>query len=498
MIFRKACISLAFVAISLVLSCSRPSFESATENPEDVEYMRLMDSVESVLDRSCYYDFSDSLLKPALAYYEQNDGPHDLWMQARCHYLAGCLIFDKNRRSEEATTHFIEALQLLDAHFDASQAPVGQLYSKICHNVSRLAHNFADEPCCQRFARLGLDYATAVHDTTWMLRSYANLALLYERFGKPGEGDTAYFYGNEGLRMADASRFPYETALLLNALANCDRHSGEYDSAFLRFEKSESLIDSTFPLYHRNHTEKAFVYYCLQDYVSAVANLEIAYQSSDVELKTQAACGLADCYERLGDTLKAMPYYALVKAHKEKETVQNSYNAETLSMLNNYLKDRKKDENSLLWIVILLVVMALLALAVYHRGYRKKLVRQHEEIKRDLQEAHGALKVKEREALQTKAKAIYDDHRDNTLGRLLDLFNATYPDALPRLKATYPDLNETELKVFVLSCLGLRLKETADILDLRENTVAKYRTSLKRKVSAEAMETLLSGQNAES
>ena len=487
----KRILSIGFLMLLVVAACIRRGNDYLLPaDVQDAEYAMLIDSVEAVFDGVKYHDFSDSLVSPALSFYKKGDRPRDYWMQARCHYLAGNLVFDKNHRSETATAHFMDALKIMDSHLDARQAPVGRLYSKICFILSRIAHNFSDEPCSIQFARYGLDCASVVGDTAWMLRSMANLGLLYERFGKAGEGDTAYFYCDEGLRMADADRFPYETALLENSLANSLRHSHQYDSAIFYFEQSFALVDSSCLLFHKNAIEKAFVHYQAHDFATALADLKVAYQSKDENLKTQAAYGLADCYEALGDTLNAMPYYALVKTYEEEKVVASNHNAEVMPMLNAYLKEKGPQQSgkTLIWLLVLLATAA--AFVVYHRVYRKRMTKEHEEIKRDLQKAHGALEAQANETLRMKVQAIYDDKRNNTLGRILEVFNTAYPDALSKLKAAHPDLNDTELDICVLSYFPFRMKEIADILDLRENTVSKYRTTIKKKTQTETFERL--------
>lgn len=487
----KRILSIGLLVFLAVMACNRSenSFLVPSDD-QDTEYALLIDSVENVYDGVKYHDFADSMVMPALDFYKKGVGPRQYWMQARCQYLEGCLAFDDNHRSEEAAAHFLEAMNIMDAQFDASQFPVGRLYSKISFILSRIAHNYSDEPCSTRFARFGLDCASAVGDTAWMLRSMANLGLLYERFGKAGEGDSAYFYCGEGLRIANADRFPYETALLMNSLANSLRHSHDYDSAIYYFEKSFALVDSSCLLYHKNALEKAFVYFQAHDYATAIANLEVAFRSKDANLKTQSAYGLADCYEELSDTLKAMPYYAIVKAEQEKNVVASNHNAEVMPMLNAYLKGREpqKGGKTMLWVVLLLATASVFA--IYHRVYRKKMNQKHEAIERDLQAAHGALEAQANEALRMKVQAIYDDKRNNTFNRILEVFNEAYPEALTKLKAAHTDLSDTELDICVLSMFPFRTKEIADILDLRENTVSKYRTSIKKKTQTDSFEAL--------
>ena len=481
-----------------VVACTpqENSFLSPADK-QDEEYAWLIDSVEAVFDDSKYYDFTDSLVSPALAFYEKGNTPRCLWMQARCHYLTGSLVFDKNHRSEDATAHIKEALSILDSHFDAKQAPVGRLYSKICFISSRIAYNFSDEPCSTRYARYGLNYASAVGDTAWILHSMSNLGLLYERFGKRGEGDTAFLYCNEGLRIANADRFPYETALLENSLANCLRHSHQYDSAIFYFEQCLALIDSSYPLYHRTAMEKAFVHFMAKDYVAAMADLEIAYQSKDENLKTQSAYGLADCYEKLGDTLRAMPYYTLVKTYEENKVVASNHNAEVMQMLNAYLKEKEsqKGREWLLWLLLLFGVSAVVVILM-RCSHKKHMALQEAEAQRWLNEAsqrHNAAerelqtKVEQaakhtKEVLEKRAMGIYLTGNGDRLQRIFEDFESVYPHAIEKLEALHPELTEQERNVVVLSFLRFRAKEMAELLGLSEKTVQKYRSNIRKKV----------------
>ena len=113
--------------------------------------------------------------------------------------------------------------------------------------------------------------------------------------------------------------------------------------------------------------------------------------------------------------------------------------------------------------------------------------------KTQLSAVHDVLKAKERDALLATANAIYQDKLGNKAQRIVDAFNEVYPDAVVKLKAAYPDLTDTELEICILSCFNFRLKEIANILDLRENTVAKYRSSIKKKTRIESVEGLMQG-----
>ena len=74
---------------------------------------------------------------------------------------------------------------------------------------------------------------------------------------------------------------------------------------------------------------------------------------------------------------------------------------------------------------------------------------------------------------------------------ILDAFNKAYPDVYEKLKTAYPDLTEQERDLLVLNFLQFRIKEEAEILDLSENTVMKYRSDLNKKVGKSPVSDLL-------
>ena len=74
--------------------------------------------------------------------------------------------------------------------------------------------------------------------------------------------------------------------------------------------------------------------------------------------------------------------------------------------------------------------------------------------------------------------------------RIVEAFEAAYPQGVEKMKSAYPDLSKTERNLVVLSFLGFRIKEEADLLGLSENTVAKYRSKLNKKVDFDSISIL--------
>jgi DNA-binding NarL/FixJ family response regulator len=106
-----------------------------------------------------------------------------------------------------------------------------------------------------------------------------------------------------------------------------------------------------------------------------------------------------------------------------------------------------------------------------------------------LDAAQIAIEKQTFENLQKQAKEILS--RGNQRKRILEAFNTTYPHAYERLKATYPDLTEQECDLLVLNFLEFRIKEEAEILELSQNTVMKYRSNLIKKVGKDPFAGLL-------
>lgn len=474
---------LPLFALLLLASClQHPTEITAPTSSEDAEYTHFLDSIDSIIEGFYYYDFNDSTILPALEFYQENDSKRNLWMQARCHYLIGALQFGENHVSEQAAKNLVEALKILDENFDDSKnvethGRASQQRSKIHYVISKIAFNFSNGSVCKRLAMLGLDCATQAHDTAWMARSCSNLGIIYERMGKAGEGDTAYMYCDQGMRLADKSRYPLERAYLENTYANCLRHSHQYDSAIYHFNIAKSLINNDVLLYHKTYLEEAFVYYQKHDYQTAIAELEVAFQTPDHNIRHQSATGLADCWEKVGDTMKAAPYFSIMKASNEKDIVQRHYNTNAMPVLESYLKsldETEKNGNNVWLIAVVVIAMATVA-AVYY-GWKKRHL--------------NTLKDKDYETLRLKGRAIFSDRHNNKMERIRNEFNAAYPEALAKLSAAHPELSDTELDICVLSFFSFRLKETSEIMHLRENTVAKYRTAIKKKVKTDDLETI--------
>jgi len=215
---------------------------------------------------------------------------------------------------------------------------------------------------------------------------------------------------------------------------------------------------------------------------SAKVYLEQVF-STDTKEKTTAAKFLLDIALAQGDTLK-INEYALFLA----ENYDLSLNQE-----------RQKSHRRILMIA-LTAMLALLVMGwiifITHKRHKtaeailvEEQQRERESYDRQLNEAQSAIERQTFENLQRQTREVLS--RGSQRKRILEAFNATYPKAYERLKTTYPDLSEQEYDLLILNFLDFRIKEEAEILELSQNTVMKYRSNLLKKVGKDPLVGLL-------
>lgn len=204
---------------------------------------------------------------------------------------------------------------------------------------------------------------------------------------------------------------------------------------------------------------------------------------------------LYQSYEALGDSDQALQYAKLYfemaneiqEEPRSMEQIKNDYE-KRLEMQSVELEQQMKRYR--LWVLLLLSLLALLTVVWISLRYRKN--KEIEDLK--FQEEYNRLCLtleqnaeRSRNALVQRAMAIYHSGKDNVLESILAEFELSYPEALGKLKALFPDLTQTEQNIVILSFLDFRGKEEADILHLSLNTVMKYRSVINKKVDSDSL-----------
>ena len=351
--------------------------------------------------------------------------------------------------------------------------------------------------------RWALGYQQTVQDTTWMIRSSLQLA---NAFSTLKENDSARYYLDFVTPYLDTVSDDLNNYFIAqHVLSDIYYNQHQFDSCFMvqrntmAFKTRRGMgtandsVSLGICMYHSPYRLES------KPYLLKV----LAIQTGDVERGAIMSL-LEQIYEEEGNSDSVTFCHSFNKTYVQAESDRVSDGMLAVKQYENYKSERDRRLADLreqkiaqkakvlraVCVIVALLLLAAVAFVLYHRTYRKRMTQEHEEIKRDLQAAHGALEAQAQEALRVKVQAIYDDKRNNTMGRIREVFNEAYPDALTKLKAAHPDLNETELDICVLSMFPFRTKEIADILDLRENTVSKYRTTIKKKTQADSFEAL--------
>ena len=431
----------------------------------------------------------------------QHASPEDL-QEAQTHYDSG-YVFLQQDSLMRAFPYFIQVAEKLEYlpedMTDEEMLLASRAYYQMAYVFRRKIATNVEIDALQ----CALAYQRMVQDTTWMVRSSLELA---SAFSTIKETDSARYYHDfvtPYLDTVSGDLNDYFTAQLVLSDLYYDRH--QFDSCFMvqhntiafktrrGMNATNDSVSLGIGMYHSPYRLEA------KPYLLKVLDM----QTGDLE-RSAIMSLLEQIYEEEENADSAAFCHSFNKTYVKAESDRVSdgmlavkqyenYKAERDARLIDLREQKQAHKTNILRAVSMVAALLLLAAAafvVYHRVYRKKMIQANEAIQRDLQAAHGALEAQANEALRMKAQAIYDDKRNNTFNRILEVFNEAYPDALTKLKAAHPDLNDTELDVCVLSYFPFRMKEIADILDLRENTVSKYRTAIKKKTQTETFEGL--------
>ena len=190
-------------------------------------------------------------------------------------------------------------------------------------------------------------------------------------------------------------------------------------------------------------------------------------------------------YNAIGDRENAMVYAEKYMNKMQKvdntqlavDEVKEKYD---LQMQQQQLESEHHVKRLRLYLLIAILVIALLVLWFFVSRYRKNKEIEVLEIKNS-----------QRQTLTQSVATIYKSKRDDRLQQIIKQFNNVYPEVLKELSATCPELNDTEQKIIVLSFLGFRIKEEADLLGLSENTVRQYRSNANKKAGSDPISDII-------
>lgn len=483
----------------------------------DGHYCQLL--ISELLYKNDYAQSNRLDLLKAVDYFDNSD---NAFLSARAHYMNGVGYYERDS-VVSACKAYLKALELMETHFpdlalQRSTATYGTtalpsnrllwfMDLTYCRLEVLFSKQFMQEPaivCGKRALAIDTICSFNPYNTSSL---FLNLGLqynkLYELNKEPYLADTAEYYFNEALRhLPDTNNRIFIDVVTQLELLKINMGQDFEPSIIVLKRIAAQTLDETERLC--SYLAIGSIYHSYNQYDSALVYLTPVFENKkDPYRQRVVAPYLHEIYLNTGDTVKAALCARYIVDNTATEGESNAQVSTLNDLFQQHLQwelDRAKEEerqrtarhSRWIWMAIAgLLLLVAIAIVVARRGYGKRLKLQQEELGKQLEAAQDALKVKEKDALFTKVNAIYQDKLGNKAKRIFEAFNEAHPDAVSKLKASYPDLTDTEVDICVLSHFAFRVKEIADILELRENTVAKYRSSIKKKTQIRDAESLM-------
>ncbi len=483
----------------------------------DGHYCQLL--ISELLYKNNYAQSNRQDLLKAVDYFDNSD---NAFLSARAHYMNGVGYYERDS-VVSACKAYLKALELMETHFPniatqhisathgATSISSDLLFwfmdLTYCRLEGLFSKQFMQEPaivCCKRALAFDTICSFNPYNTSSL---FLNLGLqynkLYELNKEPYLADTAEYYFNEALRhLPDTNNRIFIDVVTQLELLKINMGQDFKPSIIVLKRIAAQTLDETERLC--SYLAIGSIYHSYNQYDSALVYLTPVFENKkDPYRQRVVAPYLHEIYLNTGDTVKAALCARYIVDNTATEGESNAQVSTLNDLFQQHLQwelDRAKEEerqraarhSRWIWMAIAgLLLLVAIAIVVARRGYGKRLKLQQEELGKQLEAAQDALKVKEKDALFTKVNAIYQDKLGNKAKRIFEAFNEAHPDAISKLKASYPDLTDTEVDICVLSLFAFRVKEIADILELRENTVAKYRSSIKKKTQIRDAESLM-------
>ena len=467
-----------------------------------------------------YDDETDSLLQVAENYFV---GGNDKWFEAQTCEALSRIAFKEGKGEQIKLDWLLKAYQsmeqckqvdkrffllsskdktvqeLIDSYRYKIQMRLGICYLDNSYTEEGLAHlkpvdlYFAEKQHhTYRFGSafmLGNAYL-ALKEYDSCLKCYEN-GLEAARIMGHAEDIAFYHYSMSMLFRQQYENQDYEDKeegqkLLQQAIEECHQGLALFEGPMFRYK--DALYSELSKLYYQSPQYDSCAYYAEKqlDFMNAM-HFEIVPNSENADIFYR----LFKSYEALGNKEQALEFssryiemlQALEKQPKAVEQVKNEYDKklETLQLKNEQQVKRYR-----LYLLMAFLLMTLVVVVWLANRYRKN--KEIESLKqaeayRQLQSEFDLASQRSYQALQQRVMSIYQSGGERITERIMAEFVATYPQAVDKLTSTYPNLTESERNIVILSFLGFRTKEEAEILHLSLNTVEKYRTNIRKKAT---------------
>ena len=394
----------------------------------------------------------------------------DSLIVARTHCLMGKMMYEDYADSV-AISLFKSADRKLGSRF-AERAMVQSMMSVcfIVHGDFENAENslnrsmvFAEQSCTDKVLHKVLN----------------NYAVLYRLQGKYNQAIECLRQIGKEPKLTES-----EEAILYLNFGNSFASSGEIDSATIYYQHLEDILHNI----NVKDESRISAYGALSQFAKSLGNDSLALQYREKHEKLM--------YEVM-QRRQEQSFYRIQKQY-DYENLQNALNKKII------LRHRIILIISLLLLVATIIILVLQLRQKQMKEAEAEMKRQIDNLKNDLQESiktsYLEQELSSRLRLTVAAyraqKKAYDPNKEwsSVVFKLMNgkvkLFDAVleemekvYPDIYTVLRQKYPELNETETKVCLLSSSDLSNTEIAEILGMSKYTIDKNRSKLRDKLN---------------
>ncbi len=447
----------------------------------------------------------------------------DAFLAARAHYINGAGYYERDSLIE-ACGEYLNALRMMEGHFE-EKALVGHKARFMALTYNRLVELFSKQFMQEPAIYCGKQ--SLIYSRIAPTSPYAVSNVLYrigKQYDKLKVADSAAYYYDRALEiMPDRNNLIYRDIVSSRALFDYEWHHDTIRALDSLKRMAAQAADER----ERLHRFPAIgnIYQDIRQYDSAKAYLMPVFESENEAIdKKLAARVLHIIAISEGDTLNASQYAQILVEDVTSTANKQLRNSQLNDLFQKYLQEKQEKALALerlearrrnLWIggmVALLAIVGLAVAIVTRRSHKKRLAAQEAEAQRRLDEASQRLseasqrhdaaerelqtKVEQatlhtKEVLQQRAMALYHGKEKDKLQRILAEFDGAYPKTYERMMAAYPDLSGQEYELCVLGYFDFRAKEIAQLMDLQEGTVYRYRSTIRKKTGADDLEALM-------
>lgn len=381
----------------------------------------------------------------------------------------------------DAFPKLIEVLRLLEVLPEDMTIDEMSLVSTTYINISLVFFSKGEPILETEAAKRALDYQKYVNDTNEIARLAADLALIYSALGDAESSqyyidyaapylDTMSDFVEPYLKTRTALEYSlffqekYDSSFRVNIESIAFKHRRGMDTKNDSVALGMSIFESPY-----KHLSKPFLLKIFD-----IDRKDISDVSRGIAMNY-----LAQIYEEENntDSLTICQKFFVPYAEAQFQRSQNvvgikqlyeDYKVERDAKLDTLRKQkdlRKQRINRIVICVVLMSLVVSLIIILRHINHRKS-------------------KTQRRiidDTLRQNLHTIYNNKKNNIYQIIINEIDLVYPKIIDNVRQSYPELTETEADICLLSFFSFRVKEIAIILNLRENTISKYRSSIIKK-----------------